>query len=322
MADRAGFFGSMPIYAPGFGSAAKVMTIYPGNHDVGKASHQGLVMLFSEEHGEPIALIEAGSITELRTAAASGLATELLANPGVTNLCVLGSGVQARSHVKAIRCVRDVSRIQVWSRTHVHSEAFAEWAREETDLDVVVNTTVGDALAGAQVVCRVTAARDPIISSEWVADGCHINAVGSFTPIARELDTATIQRSRLFVDSRESALRESGDILIPIEEGAIDEDHIRAELSDLVTGESAGRESVEELTVYKSLGLAIEDLVASKAVYDKAVEAGVLSLSVSWGTTSPMPQVALEFGSHSDTTVGIPRGSGFLRVLVSSCFIL
>jgi ornithine cyclodeaminase/alanine dehydrogenase-like protein (mu-crystallin family) len=274
MEDRSGFFGSMPIYAPEYGSAAKVMTIYPANHDVGLASHQGFITLFEAEHGEPVALIEAGSITELRTAAVSGLATDLLANRGESTLCILGSGVQARSHVKAISCVREVSRIQIWSRTPAHSQAFGEWAQEETGMNVVVSDSVELALSDANVVCTVTAAREPIVARPWLAEGCHVNAVGSFTPNARELDSETIASSRLFVDSRDSALTESGDIVIPLAEGAIDVSHIVAELGDLVTGQSEGRESEREVTVFKSLGLAIEDLVAAKALYDRAVKDG------------------------------------------------
>ncbi|MEE2753069.1 MAG: ornithine cyclodeaminase family protein [Candidatus Latescibacterota bacterium] len=275
MEDRPGFFGSMPIYAPGYGSAAKVMTIYPGNRDVGLESHQGFITLFEVEHGAPVALIEAGSITELRTAAVSGLATDLLGNPGESVLCILGSGVQARSHVKAIKCVRDLSRIQVWSRTPAHADDFGEWAREETGQSVVVCETAEDALKQANIVCTVTSAKEPIVARGWVAEGCHLNVVGSFTPNARELDTETIASSRLFVDSRESALNESGDIVIPKEEGTIDDAHIVAELCDLVTGQVSGRDLKEEVTVFKSLGLAVEDLVAAKAVYDRAVGAGV-----------------------------------------------
>ena len=147
--EQAGFFGSMPVSARGFGSAAKVMTIYPGNHEKGMASHQGYILLFAEEHGEPIALIEAGSITELRTAAVSGLATDLLAQPDAATLAVLGSGVQARSHVKAVCCVREIGRIQVWSRTREHADTFAEWVRAETGVETKVMVTAKDAAADA-----------------------------------------------------------------------------------------------------------------------------------------------------------------------------
>lgn len=275
MADRPGFFGSMPIYSPGFGSAAKVMTIYPENHDAGRSSHQGFILLFAEDHGEPLALIEAGSVTELRTAGVSGLATDLMANPGEATLCILGSGVQARSHVKAIQCVRDVTRVQVWSRTRGHADRFAEWVSDHSGLNATVYESPEGALAGANIVCTVTAARDPIVEADWLANGCHVNAVGAFTAATRELDSETIRRARLVVDSRGSAVIEAGDFLIPKGEGVIDEDHIVAELSDLVTGKAVGRQSAEELTVFNSLGLAVEDLVAARAVYDKAVGEGV-----------------------------------------------
>jgi ornithine cyclodeaminase len=276
--EQGGFFGAMPVYAAGYGSAAKVMTIYPGNHDAGIASHQGYILLFAEEHGEPIALVEAGSITELRTAAVSGLATEILANSDAETLCILGSGVQARSHVKAMCCVRDIRSIQVWSRTREHAEKFGSWARSETAIETAVRGTAEGALEGADVVCTVTAAKDPVVSSAWLTSGCHVNAVGSFTPTARELDSETIQSASLFVDSKASALAESGDVLIPVAEGVIDSEHIQAELAALVTSESGGRQSPAELTVFKSLGLAVEDLAASRAVFDRAVVAGVGTL--------------------------------------------
>lgn len=268
MADRPGFFGAMPVYASGYGSAAKVMTIYPENHDSGMESHQGYILLFAEEHGEPLALIEAGSITEIRTAAVSALATDLLANTDASKLCVLGSGVQARSHVRAISCVRNLKEIQIWSRTSDHAHRFGEWARQETGLDIALRDDVEHALEGADIVCTVTAASEPIVEGDWMEDGCHLNAVGSFTPSARELDSATVKRSRLFVDSRDSALKESGDVLIPIEEGTLPADHIVGDLAELVTGSVTGRRHKDEVTVFKSLGLAVEDLVAAKIVYD------------------------------------------------------
>lgn len=271
MADRAGFFGAMPVYASGYGSAAKVMTIYPGNHDAGLASHQGFILLFGEDAGAPLALIEAGSITELRTAAVSGLATDLLANPDAHTLCILGSGVQARSHVKAMQCVRDVDRIRIWSRTRAHAESFAAWVREVCESEVTLHETPGEALNGADLVCSVTAAPEPIVEADALSEGCHINAVGSFTPSARELDTEAVRRSRLVVDSRASALVESGDVILPIQEGAVSEDHIVAELSDVVTGRLPVRTDPDQLTVFKSLGLAIEDLAAAKTVYDLAI---------------------------------------------------
>ena len=276
--EQGGFFGAMPVYAVGFGSAAKVMTIYPGNHDAGIASHQGYILLFAEEHGEPVALVEAGSITELRTAAVSGLATDILANSDAETLCVLGSGVQARSHVKAMCCVRDIRSIRVWSRTREHAEKFAGWARTETAIETTVMGTAEGALEGADVVCTVTAAKDPVVSSAWLTSGCHVNAVGAFTPTARELDSETIHSASLYVDSEASALAESGDVLIPIAEGVIDSDHIQAELSALVNAGSGGRRSPDERTVFKSLGLAVEDLAASRAVFDRAVVAGVGTL--------------------------------------------
>lgn len=270
-----GFFGSMPVFAAGFGSAAKVMTIYPDNHGAGLPSHQGHILLFAEADGRPLALIEAGSVTEMRTGAASGLATDLLANPGPADLCLLGSGVQARSHLLAIRAVRPLSRARVWSRTAAHAEAFVQWAGETAGVDVDPCASPGDALEGATVVCTVTASRDPVVGSDAIADGCHVNAVGSFTPTARELDGATVARSRLYVDSKASAERESGDVLLAREEGAIGEDHIVGELHELVTGAVEGRRSTSEVTVFKSLGLAIEDLATAKALYDRAVDEGV-----------------------------------------------
>jgi alanine dehydrogenase len=275
MQDRLGFLGSMPVYAPGYGSAAKVMTIYPENHDLGIESHQGHILLFGEELGDPLALIEAGSITGLRTAAVSGLATDILAGRDASTLCILGSGVQARTHTMAIRSVREINRIRVWSRTCEHAETFGQWVEAETGILPSLCVTAEEAVNGANVICTVTASTEPIVQAEWLKQGCHINAVGSFTPSSRELSTETVKRSKLFVDSRASASVEAGDILIPKQAGAITDDHILAELGELITDRAEGRTHPNDITVFKSLGLAIEDLVAAKAVYDRAVSEDV-----------------------------------------------
>ena len=168
-----------------------------------------------------------------------------------------------------MRCVREIRSIQIWSRTHENAEKLARWARAEMGIETTIMGTAEGALEGADVVCTVTAAKDPVVSSAWLTSGCHVNAVGSFTPTARELDSETIQSSRLYVDSKASALAESGDVLIPVDEGVIDSQHIQSELSALVTSVSGGRPYPEERTVFKSVGL---------AVFDRAVVAGVKTL--------------------------------------------
>jgi ornithine cyclodeaminase/alanine dehydrogenase-like protein (mu-crystallin family) len=263
--------GLMPAYRGG-GSplfSLKEIVVAPANSSLGLDPHQGAVLLHDGVTGVLQAVLNASAITEIRTAAVSAAATKLLARPGSRTVAVLGSGVQGRAHVQAMQSVLGEPEIRIWSRNPAHAEALA------LECHGVVAASVEDALEGAEVVCTTTAAREPIVHHEWIAPGTHVNAVGSSVPTARELDTATVAACSLFVDRRESTLSEAGDYLFAAAEGAIGPEHIRAELGEVLTGAHVGRSSPEELTVFKSLGLAAEDLAAAELCVQRARALGV-----------------------------------------------
>lgn len=253
----------------------KVVAVMPGNHGTAYDSHQGVVVLFENRHGQPLAFVDASEITALRTAATSGLATRLLAREDAATLAILGSGVQARSHLEAMARVRDFRTVRVWSPTAENRQAFAAEAGVRYGIPVTAVASPEEAVRGADVVCTTTSAKEPILAGDWLAPGAHVNAAGSSIATARELDTAAVVRSRLFVDRRESTLNEAGDFLFPKREGAIGDDHIVAEIGEVLTGKSEGRRTDEEVTLFKSLGLAVEDLVSAHRVYQEALAEGV-----------------------------------------------
>ena len=270
----AGAMALMPSYMSGDRAAfgLKAICVFPGNPARGKDSHQGGVLLFSAETGELQALLNASAITAIRTAAVSGVATDLLARADACNLALIGTGVQARTHLAAMSQVRSIKRCRVASRTIEHAREFAAAMSREFSLSVEPVATVAEALAGADLIVTVTNAREPIVRREWISPGSHLNIVGSSIPKAREVDTATMAASSLFVDRRESTLNEAGDYLIPAQEGVIGPDHIRAEIGEVLHGDKPGRTSLEEITLFKSLGLAVEDLAAAEYLYRKAKE--------------------------------------------------
>jgi len=246
--------------------ALKTVAIFPGNAARGLDSHQGFVALFDGETGATRALLNAGALTAIRTAAVSGVATRLLAREDSRTLAILGAGIQARAHLDAMRAVRDFDRVVVWSRTPGRMPELEEAATAE------------EAVRDADVVVTATSAAEPILERSWLKTGAHVNAVGSSIPTTRELDTATMRDAALFVDRRESTVNEAGDFLFPQREGAIGPEHIRAELGELLIGAAEGRRSPEELTVFKSLGLAVEDLAAAEHVLRRAEAEGVGTL--------------------------------------------
>lgn len=252
----------------------KVLSIFPGNAGTPYHSHLGVVLLFDVEQGRLLAIMDAGAITAIRTAAVSALATNLLARQDAGDLAILGAGVQAMTHLEAMRTVRTLRRVRVWSRTGEHAQRFAAQAAQRLGLLVEVCDSPRDAVLGADLVCTVTAAREPVLLGEWLADGAHVNAVGAHHPTARELDTAAVRRARCYADRSESARREAGDFLIPMAEGAIPETHVRGELGDVLIGTAEGRSQPGDVTVFKSLGLAIEDVAAARHVYEKGVALG------------------------------------------------
>ncbi|MGZ4290731.1 MAG: ornithine cyclodeaminase family protein [Gaiellaceae bacterium] len=257
--DRS-LMGLMPAHRGGNAPlwSLKALTIFPGNSARGLDSHQGFVALFDGETGAPTALMNAGGITAVRTAAVSGLATRLLARDDVRTLAILGTGTQARSHLDAMNAVRSFERTLVWSASGRSLDGAESVATAE------------EAVREADVLVTVTSLAEPVVRREWLKPGVHVNAVGSSIPTARELDSQTIADAALFVDRRESTLNESGDFLIPQREGLVGPEHIRAELGELIVGSAEGRRTAEEITVFKSLGLAVEDLAAAEHVLARA----------------------------------------------------
>jgi len=272
---RSGVLGLMPAslgQPPVMG--LKVVSVFPGNHGTPFDSHQGVVLLFEVEHGSLLAVIDATSITAIRTAAASGAATRLLAREDASDLAILGSGVQARTHLEAMRAVRPLRRIRVWSRDPENTRAFAARESRGAGVKVEVAGTAREAVEGADLICTTTASRDPVLQGDWIAEGAHVNAAGACFPTARELDTRAVVRARLYVDRREATLAEAGDFIIPKNEGAIGEDHIVGEVGEALLGRVPGRRSRDEITLFKSLGIAVEDLAAAHHIYRAALERG------------------------------------------------
>lgn len=270
-----GLLGMMPA-ALGNGAALgiKVLTVFLANHGTEFDSHQGAVLLFEGEHGSLQAVLDASAVTAIRTAAVSGLATRLLARDDAATLAILGAGVQALTHLEAMLTVRPVKQVRIWTRTEAHAREFATRAASRFPVPIAAVASAEDAVRGADLICTVTSAREPVLHGSWLKPGCHINAVGSSVPTTRELDTAALQRARLFVDRRESTLNEAGDFLIPRKEGAIGEDHIVAELGEVLAGRAAGRRGPDEITLFKSLGLAIEDVASAQFVVRRAHQTG------------------------------------------------
>ncbi|MFQ5790258.1 MAG: ornithine cyclodeaminase family protein [Acidobacteriota bacterium] len=275
--DTGHFLGLMPAYRGGATPAygLKEVCIFPENPTRGLDAHQGAILLHSAETGLLQAVMNASAITAIRTAAVSGVATRLLARKDSHTLAIVGTGIQARYHLKAMAAVGNFERARVCSRQAEHARAFAEELEGHYPFSIEPVEDAEKALGEADVIVTATNSPDPVVRREWVAHGAHINAVGSSIPTARELDTATMAACSLFVDRRESALNESGDYLFAAREGAIGPDHIRAEIGEILLGNKPGRSSAQEITVFKSLGLAVEDLAATQYVYRRALEAGV-----------------------------------------------
>lgn len=264
-----GFIGLMPAHRgePESAYALKEIVVTPDNPKRGLDAHQGSVLLHDGLTGELVAVLNASPVTEIRTAAVSAVATRALAREGVRRVAVLGAGVQARAHVQAMRAALDDPEIRVWARNVEAAERLAG------EVGAVVAPSVDAALFGTEVVCTATAAKEPIVEKRWLSPGAHVNAVGAFGD-ARELDTETVAGSSFFVDRRDSALNEGGDYGLAAAEGAIGPDHIRAELGEVLAGMHPGREREDELTVFKSYGIGIEDLYAAELVVRRARERG------------------------------------------------
>lgn len=271
MPEKKGALGLMPGFlAPQRALGVKAITFFPQNEGTELDSHQGAVLLFDTESGSLLSVIDATSVTAIRTAAVSGVATRLLARGDAADLAIVGSGVQARTHLAAMLLVRSFRRFRVASKDFGRARAFAERESRRHAITVEPAASVEGAVRGADVICTVTSSREPVLRGDWIAPGAHVNAVGSSVPSTRELDTAAVVRSRLYVDRRESALNEAGDFLIPKKEGAIGDDHIVAEIGEVLIGKAAGRRSAKEITLFKSLGLAVEDVACARHIWKKA----------------------------------------------------
>ncbi len=248
IAEHGGFLGSMPAYASGQ-LGAKLVTFYPNNQGI--HTHHAVIVLFSATTGEPTVMMDGRLITEMRTAAASAVATKVLARATTPVLAILGSGTQARSHLEALRLVRDFQEVRVWSPRN--AAAFAE------KFGVHAASSAEDAVCGADVVVVASGSRTPVLRGEWLSPGAHINAVGATRPTWRELDDAVIRRAKLYVDSREAASQESGDVIAA--QGTF------FELGEVIGGIRPGRENDEEITLFKSVGVAVEDIASAALVW-------------------------------------------------------
>lgn len=252
---------------------AKLISVFPDNFEKGLQSHQGLVVLFDPRSGAPVCVVHAGEVTAIRTAAASAVATDALARPGASRLAVLGYGEQAATHARAISKVRALSHITVWGRSSERAGEFAARMTAELGLVVEVAAEVRAAVSQADIVCTVTNAKEPVLLGEWVQPGTHLNLVGSSFAGPVEVDNDLVVRSRFVADSRQGVLRQGAEFLRAKEAGLIGDEHIVAEIGEVLCGAIPGRRSDEEITVYKSLGHVVQDLASAWALYSQAEEA-------------------------------------------------
>jgi alanine dehydrogenase len=275
LAEKRGALGLMPAHLTSLAAlGVKAVTFFPENEHTELDSHQGAVLLFEAGRGRLLAVIDATSVTAIRTAAVSGLATRLLAREDAGDLAIVGSGVQARAHLEAMLIVRRIRSVRVASLSMDRAQAFADRQGKKHGVEIAACATVREAVAGADIVCTVTSSREPVLRGEWLSPGAHVNAVGSSVATNRELDTEAVRRCRVFVDRREAALAEAGDILIPKAEGAIGDDHIAGDLGAVLIGQTPGRRGPEEITLFKSVGLAIEDVAAAHHIHARARGSG------------------------------------------------
>jgi alanine dehydrogenase len=271
-----GFYGVMPALVsspPALGT--KLVSVFPGNARANLPTHLATIVLVDPDTGELLAIMDGRFITEARTAAVSAVATRLLAREDAARVGIVGSGVQARSHLEALGHVRRLAEVRAWSPNDDHLSAFVREMRHRTTAHLLPALSAREAVEGADIVVLATGAREPVVESGWIAEGAHVCAVGACRPDQREMDTALVRRARLFVDSRAGALAEAGDIVIPMGEGAFDASHIAGELGELAAGRVPGRTSPGEVTLFKSLGMAVEDVAAARLAYERATARGL-----------------------------------------------
>ena len=273
--DKA-FFGVMPAYVPSLPAlGTKMVTVFAGNATRGLPTHLATISLLDPATGAIFALLDGRYITEARTAAVSAVSVRHLAKRGASRLAIIGTGVQARSHLEALARVLDLTGVRIWSRSAERRDGFVQEMQPHTRAPITAARDARDAVTDADVVVLVTASREPVVHGEWIRPGTHVCSVGACRPDQREMDTGLLRRARLFVDSRDAALVEAGDILLPIAEGAIAADHIAGELGEVVAGARQGRGSDQEVTIFKSLGMAVEDVAAAHLAVERARARGV-----------------------------------------------
>ncbi|MFZ0198882.1 MAG: ornithine cyclodeaminase family protein [Candidatus Sulfotelmatobacter sp.] len=263
--------GAMGAHAA-FG--AKLISVFHGNFARGIQSHQGLVILFDPETGAAVCVVDAGEITAIRTAAASAVATDALARKDARRMALLGYGEQATTHARAISRIRPLESITVWGRSPERAQRFAERMQAELRLPVAAARSVPEAVAEADIICTLTSSPEPVLQGEWVRPGTHLNLVGSSHSGPSEVDNDLVLRSRFFADSRESVLNQGAEFLRAKAAGLIGDEHIVAEIGQVLAGEIEGRQSPEEITVYKSLGHVVQDLASAWALYSQSEPAG------------------------------------------------
>ena len=279
IAEREGNLLVMPAYLPGSESlAVKLVSIFPHNHTRGLPSHQALIAVFDAKTGAPAAIMDGEHITAMRTAAGSALATRLLARPDANVLAILGTGVQAKAHAVAIPRVRPISEVRIAGRDAAKAKSLASELSSELGIRAEGTDSFEEAVSGADIVCACTHADSPVLMDKWLDDGAHVNSVGlNFQ--GRELDEEVVRRSKVFVESRQAALASppagANDLTWPIRDGIIDESHVLAEIGDLINVAHPGRASNDEITLYKSVGVAAQDAVAARMVLTAAMEKGV-----------------------------------------------
>jgi ornithine cyclodeaminase len=270
------FVGVMPAFIDDPAMlGTKVVSVFGSNAAVGLPTHLATIVLLDPMTGELLAIMDGRYITEARTAAVSAVSVKRLAREEAARLAIIGSGVQARSHLEAIAAVRHLHEIRVWSRSRENRTAFAREMRSRTTGTIKVATSAREAVDGADMIVLATASREPVVQSGWISNGAHVCAVGACRPDQREMDSALVARGRVFVDSRTGALAEAGDIILAMKDGAINEQDVTGELGEVVIGKIAGRTSPDDVTIFKSLGMAVEDVAAAHLAYVKAAERGL-----------------------------------------------
>lgn len=259
-------FGFMPAYVGDY-FGAKVLTAYAPNMGTEYPSHIGYVMLFESQHCTVSAMVDASTITEIRTGCVSAVATKLLARPDAHKMTVIGAGAQARSHLAAIRLVRDIREVTVYDLYPQAAERYAREMEEKYGIPVHVASSVAEAVAQADIICTLCPAKEAYLTKDMVKPGVHINAVGTFSPATREVASDLIAASRLYSDHTPATRTESGEYLVPLREGLIGEDHILGSVGELLLGKAEGRLNRDDITVFDALGLAVEDVASAKMVY-------------------------------------------------------